>query len=310
MHAFVDLLPTPWRGFMMAGFAAAYMSTIGTQLNWGASYIVNDFYKRFLRADATERTTLRRRSPASRLIALFLGSIVVTAHLTSIEQAWKYLFALGAGTGLVLILRWYWWRINAWSEISAMIASLVTSLAAFALIPQHFRPGDPNADACIMLVTVAVHDSDVWLAFPVTYASPLRSRQRCWMPSTGGCDPAGVGGVRSRSAPSAPRNRSRRDDTPGSTGSRGSSRPMRRCSGSGSSSSATATSEVLALLALAAVAFACVDRPGVAERIGRRLTTGIGPPRLKWNAPPPPSIHRSADEEETMGTAQENSDAV
>jgi solute:Na+ symporter, SSS family len=166
VHAFVDLLPTPWRGFMMAGFAAAYMSTIGTQLNWGASYIVNDFYKRFLRTDATERHYVAVSRVTT--IALFLGSIVVTAHLTSIEQAWKYLFALGAGTGLVLILRWYWWRINAWSEISAMIASLITSLTAFAVIPGHFRPGVPNADACIMLATVAV-TTVTWLA--VTYAT-------------------------------------------------------------------------------------------------------------------------------------------
>ncbi len=161
VHAFVDLLPTPWRGFMLAGFAAAYMSTIGTQLNWGASYLVNDFYKRFLRPRETERHYVAVSRAAT--VALFLASIAVTSQLSSVEQAWKYLLALGAGTGLVLILRWYWWRINAWSELSAMIVSLVTSLIAYAEIPRHFPPGDPSADAWVMVVTVGVTTA-VWLA--------------------------------------------------------------------------------------------------------------------------------------------------
>ncbi len=182
VHAFVDLLPTPWRGFMMAGFAAAYMSTISTQLNWGASYLVNDFYKRFIRRNADERHYVRVSRWAT--ILLFLGSVVVTWQLSSVEQAWRLLLALGAGTGLVLILRWYWWRINAWSEISAMIASFVTSLVllsyagrllhalglgpADALVPAMIRSGGPNADAWVMIITVTV-TTVVWLA--VTFAT-------------------------------------------------------------------------------------------------------------------------------------------
>jgi len=88
-------------------------------------------------------------------VLLFLASIAVTSQLASIEKAWELLLALGAGTGLVLILRWYWWRINAWSEISAMIASFVISLLGFAFIVPRFRPNDPNATAVVMLVTVA-----------------------------------------------------------------------------------------------------------------------------------------------------------
>jgi solute:Na+ symporter, SSS family len=166
VQAFVDLLPTPWRGFMMAGFAAAYMSTVGTQLNWGASYLVNDFYKRFLKRDATERhyVTISRWAT----VFLFLASAVVTHYLTTIEGAWKFLLALGSGTGLVLILRWYWWRINAWSEISAMIASFVVSLAAITVIKPRFAAGDLRADAWVMLVTVAV-STVVWLV--VTFAT-------------------------------------------------------------------------------------------------------------------------------------------
>ncbi|HEU4641762.1 MAG TPA: sodium:solute symporter family protein [Gemmatimonadaceae bacterium] len=177
VHAFVDLLPTPWRGFMMAGFAAAYMSTISTQLNWGASYLVNDFYKRFLNRDASEKHYVTVSRWAT--IFLFAGSMLVTWQLSSVEQAWRLLLALGAGTGLVLILRWYWWRVNAWSEISAMIASFVTSLVvlgylgrllhalglapADAFVPAVVRNGGLNADAWVMVITVAV-TTVVWLA--------------------------------------------------------------------------------------------------------------------------------------------------
>jgi Na+/proline symporter len=166
VQAFVDLLPTPWRGFMMAGFAAAYMSTVGTQLNWGASYLVNDFYKRFLRKNETEKhyVTISRWAT----VGLFLASAVVTHYLGTIEGAWKFLLALGSGTGLVLILRWYWWRINAWSEISAMVSSFIVSLLAINLLKPRFPAGDLRADAWVMLVTVAV-STVVWLV--VTFAT-------------------------------------------------------------------------------------------------------------------------------------------
>lgn len=160
VRAFVDYLPTPWRGVMMAGFAAAYMSTVATHLNWGASYLVNDFYKRFLKPSETDKHYVKVSRIAT--VLLFIASIGVTSQLESVERAWRFLLAIGAGTGLVLILRWYWWRINAWSEISAMITSFVVSVVAFRTIPQRFAPGDPNADATIMLVTVAV-STVVWL---------------------------------------------------------------------------------------------------------------------------------------------------
>src|SRR5213076_671370 len=96
VQAFVDLLPTPWRGFMMAGFAAAYMSTIGTHLNWGASYLVNDFYKRFFRPAETERHYVKISRMTT--VLLFLASIAVTSQLSSVEGAWKFLLAVGSGT--------------------------------------------------------------------------------------------------------------------------------------------------------------------------------------------------------------------
>jgi Na+/proline symporter len=96
-------------------------------------------------------------------VLLFLASIVVTLNLSSVEGAWRFLLAMGAGTGLVLILRWYWWRINAWSEISAMIASFVFSLLAIRFIKPSFAESDPNGDAWVMIVTVLA-STVVWVA--------------------------------------------------------------------------------------------------------------------------------------------------
>ena len=165
VQAFVDLLPTPWRGFMMAGFAAAYMSTVATQLNLGASYLVNDVYRRFMRPTAPERHYVKVSRWTT--VFLFLASTLVTWQLSSVEGAWKFLLAIGAGTGLVLILRWYWSRISAWSEISAMIASFVVSAICFLTVPGRWFPADdPRTDSVIMLITVAV-STVIWLA--VTY---------------------------------------------------------------------------------------------------------------------------------------------
>jgi solute:Na+ symporter, SSS family len=159
VRAVVELLPTPLTGLLLASFMAAYMSTISTHLNWGASYLVNDIYLRFVNPAASER----RRIAVSRgmTIVLFLLGALVTANLTTIEGAWRILLAMGAGTGLVYILRWYWWRINAWSEISAMVASLGISLALqrwFGL-----DAADPAGFAYLMLLTVAL-STVVWVA--------------------------------------------------------------------------------------------------------------------------------------------------
>ena len=162
VQSFVDLLPTPWRGFMMAGFAAAYMSTVATQLNWGASYLVNDVYRRFLNREATEKHYVSMSRLAT--VLLFLLSTLVTWRLSSVEGAWKFLLAIGAGTGLVLILRWYWWRINAWSEISSMLASFAISAICFQTVPGRWFPADdPRTDSVIMLITVAL-STVVWLS--------------------------------------------------------------------------------------------------------------------------------------------------
>jgi len=165
VRVMVDILPSPLKGVLLAAFAAAYMSTISTHLNWGASYLVNDVYLRFLKPDASPRAQVL----ASRLAtaALMVSSLIVMSFLTSVEQGWKILIGLGAGTGLVFILRWYWWRVNAWSEISAMVASFVTSLTLTRFGHSMSDTGTPDY-AFTMLTTVLV-TTIVWLA--VTFAT-------------------------------------------------------------------------------------------------------------------------------------------
>ena len=166
----IEYLPPYLRGLMLAAFAAAYMSTIATQLNWGASYLVNDFYRRFLKPHESDRHYVRISQVATVLITLV--SIVVTYNLNSIEAAWKYLLAIGAGTGLVLLLRWYWWRINAWSEVSAMVFAAVTSL--YLQMGTSLNGDDPRDFAWIMIYTTGITTAG-WLI--VTYLTPPEDEQ-------------------------------------------------------------------------------------------------------------------------------------
>ena len=165
----VDVLPSPFKGLLLAAFAAAYMSTISTHLNWGASYLVNDVYLRFVKPDAGRRAQVIASRVAT--VVLMILSLVVMSFLSSVEQGWKLLIGLGAGTGLVFILRWYWWRVNAWSEISAMIASFVTSVV---LAAGGYDLGNPASAsyARTMLITVLV-TTVVWLT--VTLLTPAES---------------------------------------------------------------------------------------------------------------------------------------
>lgn len=118
-------MPAGLKGLMLTGFFAAYMSTVTTHLNWGASYVVNDFYRRFIRTEKPEKHYV---SAARITTLLLMGLSIIPALLfDSVKDAWVYILNIGAGTGLVLILRWFWHRINAWSEISAMGASLIIS---------------------------------------------------------------------------------------------------------------------------------------------------------------------------------------
>lgn len=159
VYAMRDHLPAGLKGLLVASFFAAYMSTIATQLNWGSSYVVNDFYKRFIRPEAGERHLVL----VSRLvtIAVMLISLVVTGLLETISGAWAFIIEAGAGLGLVLILRWYWWRINAWSEITAMVVPLVV----FAVLQKTTSLVFPETLFIIVGVTTVA-----WLA--VTMLTP------------------------------------------------------------------------------------------------------------------------------------------
>jgi solute:Na+ symporter, SSS family len=158
----MDHLPASLRGLMIAAFAAAYMSTIATQLNWGASYLINDFWRRFVKRDGTERYYVRASQVATVLLTLI--SAEITRHMDSIGGAWKVLIVTGAGTGGVLLLRWYWWRLNAWSEVSAMICAALVSVTL--QLGFGYDTDQPKAFALVMLTTVAI-TTVVWLA--VTY---------------------------------------------------------------------------------------------------------------------------------------------
>jgi solute:Na+ symporter, SSS family len=122
--AMQEFLPTGLKGLLLVAFFAAYMSTISTQLNWGTSYIVNDLYRRFMRPNATDKQLVR----ASRFntFLLMIVALIVTSQIQTLESAFKFMIECGAGLGAVLILRWYWWRVNAWSEIVATIAPFIS----------------------------------------------------------------------------------------------------------------------------------------------------------------------------------------
>ncbi len=176
----IHYLPPSLRGLMLAGFAAAYMSTIGTHLNLGASYLINDLYARFLVKGRSEHHYVNASRIATILVALLSAAATayMQTHGASIAAAWKFLLALGAGAGLVFMLRWYWWRINAWSEITAMTAAATISLTlesrlglpvvralhsidpALAIAP--LNSDDPHAFAWLMLLTTFL-TTGLWL---------------------------------------------------------------------------------------------------------------------------------------------------
>ena len=120
-------LPHAWRGVAIAGFLAAFMSTVATQLNWGASYLVSDFYRRFVKKEASDSHYVNVSRVAT--VILVIAAAIVAALLTSIKSGWEFVLELGAGTGIIYLLRWYWWRINAWSEIAAMVTAMAVSLS-------------------------------------------------------------------------------------------------------------------------------------------------------------------------------------
>jgi Na+/proline symporter len=123
--AMLTFLPAGLLGVVVASLIAAYMSTISTHLNWGSSYVVNDFYKRFLNSDATERQMVFAGRISTAL--LMVAACALAPFLENAKRAFDLMLQIGAGTGLLFILRWFWWRINAFSEITAMVVSFIVA---------------------------------------------------------------------------------------------------------------------------------------------------------------------------------------
>ena len=185
----IRYLPPSLRGLMLAGFAAAYMSTVGTMMNLSASYMINDVYSRFIRKNAPAHHYVTASRIATVIVTL--ASAIVTCYMTSIAGAWRFLMAIGAGAGLVFILRWFWWRINAWSEISALSAAAVFSTL---LQSRHAMPvigllhridpnlqlapldsSQPHGFAWLMLVTTLL-TTITWLS--VTFLTAPEPREK------------------------------------------------------------------------------------------------------------------------------------
>src|SRR5215208_6198271 len=184
--AMLTFLPAGLLGLMVAGLLAAYVSTISTHLNWGTSYLVHDFYRRFMRPGANERHyILVGRLVTAALMAL---AAALTFVLDTAQASFNLLLSVGAGTGLIYLLRWYWWRINAWSEIAAMVSSFAVAVAFFVA----GKTGVTIAAQTSLLITVAL-TTIVWLA--ATYLTSPTDRAtlvefyRLVRPAGGGWEP-------------------------------------------------------------------------------------------------------------------------
>ncbi|MFQ6104037.1 MAG: sodium:solute symporter family protein [Candidatus Glassbacteria bacterium] len=172
-----EVMPVGFRGLLLVGFLAAFMSTLSTHLNWGSSYLVNDLYRRFLVKNENERHYVL----ISRVftVTLVVLAAIVSMHMDSVEKAWKFLIAIGAGTGPVYILRWYWWRINSWSEISAMLAAFVVSISLQEF--WNFSTDAPTEFVLLLVFTTAL-TTIAWLS--VTFLTPPESDEtlsQFWM---------------------------------------------------------------------------------------------------------------------------------
>ena len=163
--AMLTLLPNGLLGLVAASLIAAFMSTMSTQLNLGASYLVNDFYHRFISPDATEKQ-LVSMGRFFTIISIILGS-GLGLLLTSAGQAFNLLLMIGAGTGMIYILRWFWWRINAYTEIVAMISSLIIAF--------YFNFINNNYESWEKIVFGSLLTTVVWIS--ATYFTPPDSNE-------------------------------------------------------------------------------------------------------------------------------------
>ena len=155
--AMLTFLPVGWLGLMVAGLLAAYVSTIVTHLNWGTSYLVHDLYRRFIRNDASEKHYVAVGRVVTALLMVVAAGVTFT--LDTASAGFRLLISIGAGTGLLYLLRWYWWRVNAAAEIAAMFASFITAVGFEVANSQ----GMAVASHISLLVTVGV-TTVVWIS--------------------------------------------------------------------------------------------------------------------------------------------------
>ena len=156
-----DVLPTGLLGLMFAAFLAAFMSTLSTQLNWGTSYLVNDFWRRFIKKDGDEKHYVMVSRVLTFLLAIL--AIFITANLGSISEAWGLVLTASAGLGLVLILRWYWWRVNAWSELIATVSPIALLIVALILGAFGIEVPGLQAEFPVNLFSVTAFTTVVWV---------------------------------------------------------------------------------------------------------------------------------------------------
>ena len=165
--AMLTFLPKGLLGIVVASLVAAFMSTISTHLNWGSSYIVNDFYKRFINQEASEKQQVLTGRIST--VVLMIFSAVVALYLDSAKDAFGIIVLMGAGTGLLFILRWFWWRINAYSEIAAMVISLLVAIIFKFVLPEGTLDGHVELLLSVAITTVG------WIA--VTLLTPAVERK-------------------------------------------------------------------------------------------------------------------------------------
>jgi len=158
--AMLTCLPVGWIGLMVAGLIAANSSTILTHLNWGASYLVHDFYRRFIHKTATEKHYVMVGRLAT--IGLFLCAAGLTFFLTSAKDNFEIMLQVGAGTGLLYLLRWFWWRINAWCEVVAMVSSFTISV--FWLVIKKYGPEELQFSTDGQLLVTIAFTTVCWVA--------------------------------------------------------------------------------------------------------------------------------------------------
>jgi Na+/proline symporter len=155
--AMLTFLPAGLMGMLIASLVAAYMSTISTHLNWGSSYVVNDFYKRFIKPEASDKELVAVGRLSTVLLAVV--SALLALLLSNALQAFNILLQIGAGTGLIFILRWFWWRINTYTEITGMVVSFLVAIY-FEVV--HIHLFDPIEGHWKLLLGVSITTAS-WL---------------------------------------------------------------------------------------------------------------------------------------------------